>query len=58
MLSFPQVDHAVVIGNAAALDVIVVIVGKDEILGWRRFSHRYKSGLVGFIGQSCFCVHS
>jgi hypothetical protein len=31
MLSF-QVDHAVVIGDAAALDLLVVIVGEDEIL--------------------------
>jgi len=38
MLSF-QVDHAVVIGYAAALDALVVVVGKDEILRWRCFSH-------------------
>jgi hypothetical protein len=39
MLSFPQVDHAVVIGDAATLDALVVVVGEDEILWWRCFSH-------------------
>jgi hypothetical protein len=38
MLSF-QVDHAVVIGYAAALDLLVVIVGEDEIFWWGGFSH-------------------
>jgi hypothetical protein len=30
----------VIIGNAAALDlVVIVVVGEDEVFWWRRFCH-------------------
>jgi hypothetical protein len=34
-----KVNPAVVVGNAAALDLFVVVIAEDEVLGWRCFSH-------------------
>jgi hypothetical protein len=35
-----KVNPSIVVGDAAALDLLVVVIAEDEILGWRCFSHR------------------